>query len=75
MSGHTGRDYPRGDRGSCVDGSWIILLLQENKIFLLSIFLVGRKEGRKERREEVREEKKEGGRERIQFRVYLRNMI
>lgn len=72
MSGHTGRDYPRGDRGSCVDGSWIILLLQDNKIFLLSIFLVGRKEGRKERREEV---KKEGAKERIQFRVYLGNMI
>lgn len=75
VSGHTGRDYPRGDRGSWEDGSWIILLLQDNKIFLLSIFLVGRKEGRKERREEVKEEKKEGGRERIQFGVYLGNMI
>ena len=75
MSGHAGRDYPRGDRGSCIDGSWTVLLLQDNKIFLLFIFLVGRKEGRKERREEVKEEKKEGGKERIQFRVYLGNMI
>lgn len=66
-SGHTGRDYPRGDMGSWEGRSWRILLLQDNKIFLLSIFLAGRKEGRKERREEVKEEKKEGGTERIQF--------
>lgn len=64
VSGHTHRDYPRGDQGAWGNSNRIILLLEDSRTFLLlSIFLVkkGRKDGKKKARKG--KEGKEKGKE------------